>query len=45
MYRNKLTVCAEVYHCHPDDLEPEQQSRLLEYIALYQFNKENQKHS
>ena len=29
----KLTVAAEVYHCHYDELPPERQALLLELIA------------
>ncbi len=37
-----MVVCQEVYHCHPDDLRPEQFSRLLEYVALYELQSEEQ---
>jgi hypothetical protein len=37
-----MTVCLELYHCHPGDLEPEQLPRLLSYVALYEIRAEEQ---
>lgn len=34
MYRNKLTVSRDVYHCHPDELSAEQHRYLCAFIAL-----------